>query len=72
MIMSWFARQWLTNIDEDGRLLLEDNVEVPASTKGPHGTLDTMSAARDDLDLDRAIWAHWESAGNVLGIELLI
>jgi hypothetical protein len=45
----------LTDLLEYGRLLLEDNVEVPTASKRPDWRLDAVAFATNDLDHGWAI-----------------
>lgn len=54
----------LTDILEYSRLLVEDDMEIPAPAQRPHRRLNAVTLPADDLDFDRAVWAFRVGAWN--------
>ena len=57
---------------EDPGLLIEDNVEVPASANRTDGGFDAKTLSGNDLDPDGSVRALRVGSGNFRSIELLV
>jgi hypothetical protein len=65
-------RELLTNVLEEGALVLEDNMKVPAPAWWIYWRRYTVTLSTDDFDLCGTIWTFRVGSWNFVGAQLVI